>query len=73
MSAVIRSLEHALELARRNELRGLAISYMNEKGALYECLEAQDSFSAVALLGQGALMNEDLRALTREMRKAEKE
>lgn len=72
MLAVIRSLEHALELARRNELAGLAISYMNTNRALYECLEAQDAFSAAVVLGQANLMMEDLRQLTRDLRDSEK-
>lgn len=73
MSAVVKSLEHALDLARSNRLAGFAVMYMDAEHSLYECLEAQDAISAVTLLGQGALMIEDLRTLTREFRNIETE
>lgn len=68
MTTVIRSLEHALELARGGELAGLAMCYLDSEHSLYECLEGKDALSAVTLLGQGTLMIEDLRGLTRELR-----
>lgn len=72
MATVIKSLEHALALAREGRLSGLALTYMNSEYGLYECLEAKDAISAVTLLGQGALMIEDLRTLTRDFRNAER-
>lgn len=73
MSTVIRSLEHALGLARKGELAGLAMCYLDSEHSLYECLEGRDAISAVTLLGQGTLMIEDLRRLTRDHRDRERE
>jgi hypothetical protein len=73
MTTVIRSLEHALDLARRGELVGMSLAYMNSEHGIYQCLEAKDAISAVTLLGQGAMMIEDLRGLTRDLRNSERD